>query len=145
MNSKFNECLRIAARRAAVFCLALPLATLVGCGGGTGAKVSGKVTANGQPVTGGTLNFIPTEAGGVPASGAVQSDGAYTLTTQGAAGATVGKNNISYVPPASTAGSSPEGRPPPPPPYTGLQPKPAEVEVKAGTNTIDIELVPPGR
>ena len=59
---------------------------VAGCGDdGLGRRyaVSGRVVRQGQPVTKGTVNFLPVEvAKGRAATGAIQPDGWYTLTTQ---------------------------------------------------------------
>jgi hypothetical protein len=122
-----------------------------GCGGSSGefklAPVKGKVIYNGQPVTSGTIHFRPiavpgTKEGtqGRPASGQVQSDGTFVLTTfrQGD-GAIVGKHEVSYIP--ATGGAETYEEKPETSPYLGLVPKEKEVEVKSGTNEITIELV----
>ena len=65
-------------------------------------------------------------------------------TQRAADGAVVGKHKVTYTPPVM---NFPEGKEPKPgesPPrsgFEGLVPKVAEVEVKPGPNTIDIELV----
>ena len=135
--------------------LALLSVACIGCGGGsddlgTGA-VSGKVTHDGQPVTGGSVMFTPisTTPGkqltGKPAAGEVGADGRFTLTTYATNdGAAVGKHNVIYSPPAVTIDEKEhkEGSEPPKSPLADLVPSKAEVEVKSGSNTIDIELVP---
>jgi hypothetical protein len=145
--------------------LLLPfLVAIVGCGGGDQkptAKVQGKVTFNGQPVPGGTLSFAPiaAEKGNEPgksASGGVNSDGTYVLSTYADKdGAVIGKHRVIYLAAsaAAAAGANPDdpasghsdetaaANPAPPSPFQGLIPKAAEVEVKSGSNTIDIELV----
>jgi hypothetical protein len=70
--------------------LAIVAAMLLGWCGGCGASgsgalpslvpVKGKVTFKGQPVTTGTVRFEPDDYGR-PASGKLQSDGTYVLTT----------------------------------------------------------------
>lgn len=59
---------------------------LAGCGDddlGRRYPVSGHVTRKGQPVDKGTVNFMPVDlATSRAASGEIQSDGSYTLTTQ---------------------------------------------------------------
>jgi len=124
-----------------------------GCSGGL-AKVTGKVTYNGKPVTGGTLNFNPMASDkdanpGKGASGPVQQDGTYTLGTNSPGdGAVVGKHKVFYNPPPANypPGVTPKAsQPPPPTGFEGLVPKTDEVEVKSGSNTIDIELGPPTR
>lgn len=137
---------------------------IVGCGsGGHGtAPVKGKVTYDGKPVTGGNLTFAPLGGGtqadvGKPASGDVQSDGSYTLTTyMQADGAVIGKHRVSYSAPTvetpeykdedfkvAEDGTTIPPEPPPAGPFEGLIPKQTEVEVKAGENQIDVELVKP--
>ncbi len=132
------------------------LLTALGCGGGADDKptsqVQGKVTHDGQPVNGGSLTFVPVADGeggtpGKPASGTVQSDGTYKLSTYGTDdGAVIGKHRVSYSPPASDAAAPAEGQhgEAPKSPYDGLKPKTGEVEVESGGSTIDIELVPAG-
>ncbi|MFO0925668.1 MAG: hypothetical protein U0736_01350 [Gemmataceae bacterium] len=63
-------------------------------------------------------------------------------------GAVVGKHRVTFSPPEPQVTEQQRTNPkftPPPPPYRGLVPKPAEVEVKADSNTIDLELVPASR
>lgn len=127
---------------------------LVGCGGGNLAQVTGKVTANGQPVTEGTLLFSPiagsTEGeGAIPATAEIQSDGTFTVSTEKPGdGAAVGKHRISYTPPIPEApdwdgyGKKPEV---PKSPFAGFTPTTAEVEIKSGANELTIELAPPRR
>ncbi|NLF72329.1 MAG: hypothetical protein GX575_25115 [Candidatus Anammoximicrobium sp.] len=131
------------------------LVTLLGCGGGgapTG-KVSGKVTADGKPVTSGSLTFAPADGTvGKPAIAAVKADGSYTLSTYASGdGAVVGRHKVLYSPGSSESGQQEVQIPEPGKhdeakpaevPFSGLVPKEAEVEVKAGTNEINIELVP---
>jgi hypothetical protein len=135
-------------REAACLAGCLALGLLTGCGGNASvAKVSGKVQYNGQPVTGGTLMFLPvpkegSSEAGVPGVAAVESTGTYTVSTSGNQdGAVVGRHRVVYTPP---------GPPPKPPgdttveklPFDNLVPKTSEVEVKPGTNEIEIELIP---
>lgn len=142
---------RSAFRRIVVPCLILVVG-VAGCSGKM-SSVSGKVTYNGKPVTGGSLSFTPVASGekepGKPAAGVVQPDGTYRLGTNSASdGAVVGRHRVSFTPPVM---NFPEGKEPKPgdvPPrsgFEGLVPKVEEVEVKSGANTIDIELALPGR
>lgn len=134
--------------------VAAGLVGLVGCDGGPEvARVGGAVTYKGKPVTGGSLTFVPQANGkplpGKPASAVVQEDGTYKLATLGADdGAVVGKHTISYSPPVlpfPPGKDPPQGASPPPSGFEGLAPKTTEVEVRSGTNTIDIELAPAKR
>jgi hypothetical protein len=100
------------------------------------------------------ITFSPTttEGGkdpGKPGAGIVNTDGTYSLTTyQENDGAVVGKHQLIYQPPAVEATVDPEkplgpDESPPTSPFAGKLLKPSEVEVKAGNNTIDIELIDP--
>ncbi len=127
--------------------LALVPIFLTGCGptGGAKGKVKGKVVANGQPVTGGSLTFSPAVAA-LPAGGDVQPDGTFVIRTVGLDdGAAIGKHTVTYTPPGDEQAEW-DGYGTPPPvkvsPYKGLVPATPEVEVKAGQNEINIELVP---
>jgi len=128
----------------AVLGFAVSLA-LVGRGGGA-ANVTGKVTHDGKDVTGGTVQFSPTGGGNNPgkaAAGPVEN-GTYKLDDKVPAG----KAKVTYqAPPAAfPEGASPKpGDTPPKSPYEGLVPKATEVDIKAGSNKVDIELVAPGK
>ena len=125
-----------------------------GCGGGTDdpatAAVSGKVTRNGQPVSGGSVMFSPRASTdrkqpGKPAAAEVGADGSFTLTTYTKGdGAVVGKHQVTYTaaPIEIDEKQHKEDSQPVVSPFAGLIPSKAEVEVKAGSNTIDIDLVP---
>jgi hypothetical protein len=129
--------------------LGLLVATWAGCGADASlAPVSGTVTADGQPVQGGVVTFAPIQSegtGGKPAVGEVGTNGTFQLGTNAAGdGAAVGRHRVIYSAPTPDAAPAEEGKhaeAPPASPYEGLMPKEAEVEVKAGPNQIDIELV----
>ncbi len=125
--------------------------TFVGCGGGGDqlptAQVSGKVTFDGKPVTGGTLTFLPQASAGnptpgKPASGTIQSDGTYELGTYDTDdGAVIGRHTISFSAPAPESSSNDGGHGEASASmYERLKPMKTEVEVESGSNTIDIEL-----
>jgi hypothetical protein len=124
------------------------LGLCVGCGDGLSTNdVHGKITMNGEPVTKGSITFMPTSKKGInrPSSGPVNSDGSYMLSTAGENdGALAGNYTINYAPPTDEAPPPWDGKGTPPlapkSPYEGLKPKVADVEVKAGDNQIDIEL-----
>ena len=126
------------------------LAGLAGCGGPAGPKVApvqGKITFEGQPVKNGAVIFQPVKVEGVKegltgksASGQVKEDGTFVLSTHGNNdGAVIGKHKPLFMP-LSRAAESYDDKPEPSP-YLGCVPKATEVEVKAGPNQIDIELV----
>lgn len=79
------------------------LAAVVGCGGGaTSVKtvpVKGKVTLDGKPVEGATVQFAPEQgSSGRAASGLTKSDGTFELTTVGGgAGAVPGKYKVAIT------------------------------------------------
>jgi hypothetical protein len=134
--------------------LAVGALSLAGCGGTGGAataKVTGKVTHNGEPVKGGTLTFgpiNPTEEGVASGVANVQQDGTFTVSTYGEGdGAVLGKHRVSYMaPPPDAAAAGGEGghAQAAASPYENLVPSPEEIEVKSGANEITIELVPSG-
>ncbi|WP_339734225.1 hypothetical protein [uncultured Gimesia sp.] len=131
-----------------------------GCGGGPGnldvAKVSGKVTCEGKPVTQGSIAFTPITDGdrtmpGKPALSKINSDGTFQLTTyEQHDGAVVGKHKVSVTFPGQELGGLPGenfGDDSPPVkrvkglPSCAYFPRAIEIEVKAGEeNTFNIEL-----
>lgn len=88
------------------------------------ASVSGKVTVDGKPLSGGNVNFIPdvpTDKEGHPkvsgldtsglSSGQIDPDGSYKIYTGGKAGAPVGKYKVTVTPPMVPAHGSTEAPP----------------------------------
>jgi len=79
------------------FAVAIP-ALVAGCGGSGGpemAKVSGKVTHQGKPLTKGTISFISVDPSGSNANSVIGPDGSYTLqTTNPNDGAVVGEYRV---------------------------------------------------
>lgn len=119
-----------------------------GCGGGAATEpVSGKLTMDGQPVTGGTITFAPISEGSVaaaePTSASVNADGTFT------ANAVAGRNRLVYYAPPVEQGEPQEwdGKGKPPEtirgPFDGKQIQPDEVEIKSGDNDLKLELVSP--
>lgn len=126
----------------------LILAAVCGCDGGlTTLSLKGKVSQDGQTVTGGNLVFVPTATDGKVATSPVvttiQQDG--TFNTQVVAG----KYTVTYEAP-QIANDAPEwdgkGAPPvsPQSPYAGLVVKQKDIDVTAGSSDITVELVKPG-
>lgn len=70
----------------------------VGCGGSGGpemARVSGKVTYQGKPLTKGTISFISADPNGTNANSVIGPDGSYSLqTTNPNDGAVVGEYRV---------------------------------------------------
>jgi hypothetical protein len=58
-------------------------ALFLGCAGSSSGTVAvtGKVTKDGQPVSGAAVTFVPTAPDGKPASGTTDDSGSYKLTT----------------------------------------------------------------
>ena len=131
----------------------LLLTALVGCGSGVPmGKVTGKVTYNAQPVKDGDLTFVPVPA---PADKdaprqpgiAVIENGSFTATTvKPGDGLGVGQYTVSFNarnPPFEAPEYDGSGPPPEAPKseYAGLVPKETQVEIKPGSNDLNIELV----
>lgn len=145
--------LRVIGRWSMAACL-LSVTMLAGCGGGSlklpTGKVGGKVTYNGQPVTGGTITFMPVSKADMKEAGrsakcAIQPDGTFKAGTyEEFDGALIGKHTVMFTPPSVAAPAAAEGAhaQTPPPLYPGLTTDVTEIEVKAGENKIDIKLVP---
>jgi hypothetical protein len=136
------------ARRTVVFGFVFLTLASVGCSGKR-AKVTGKLTFHGQPVTGGSLTLVPVPAAGdlepgTPAAVAVNSDGTFATPD----GAVVGRCKVFYSAPSVPF---PEGRvqrpsePAPMSPFVGLVPKEQEIEVTTGDNTLEVEMIPRGK
>ncbi len=132
-------------------CLAALTALLTGCSGGdfAVAPVKGKVLHQGKAVAGGSVTLHPikvaegsNESKGKPASGQVNADGTFLLSTYGTDdGAVIGTHAVSFFPVVAAAKSYDDK--PAPSPYAGLVPKDKQVEIKPGKNEITIELVKP--
>ncbi len=117
-----------------------------GCGphGETTAIVRGKVTYKGKAVPNGTVNFIPVK--GPAATGEIQPDGSYTLTTyKSGDGAVLGKHKVIVVAMQDMGSVLPESRNPLPPPivpmkYTSLATTDLTADVEQKENTINFDL-----
>ena len=98
-------------------CLLALFAAVVGCNpsGTPLAPVKGKVTVDGQPVTSGQVSFIPLDAKDAAglSAGTIDSNGEYTISTEGKSGAPLGKYKVTVTPSmvpvqgATTAPSAP--------------------------------------
>jgi hypothetical protein len=147
-------------RFAAVFSgMLLVAGSAVGCGGGKSDKpplgrVSGTVTYKGQPLPEGSVTFTPVEGkgddSGQLASGQIESDGSYSLTTFNTDdGAVLGQHAVTVQ---SRDGS--QFKPPQPgepikyvlqksripKKYETVKSTPLRFTVEAGSNEFDIEL-----
>ena len=112
------------------------------------AKVTGKVTYNGKPVSKGTVTFITTvEGGGRNATGEIQPDGSYKLQTEAPGdGAQLGEYKVTIY---SHDDVILDYTPPKPIPPKILVPEKYEKpgtsgltkKVERGSNTINFDLV----
>ena len=144
--------------KSATFALLLTTAILIGCGPSKMpmGTVSGTVTVDdGTPVEGGRIIFTPTE-GGPGATGKIDAQGGYTLSTyEKGDGAVVGTHQVSFAspvvtgvtPPAGDLDVGPEVETPPPAPfppakYRSPHTSGLTASVKQGSNPpIDFTLV----
>jgi len=149
MLSRFAACAgKCAARRLPLACL-FAMATLIaaGCSGAKTpetAAVQGKVTYRGKSITQGVVLFTP-EGSGQAATGEIQADGSFQLTTfQKNDGARPGKYRVAVQPfPAAGAVPGlefPGGKPPIPAKYLDVHSSGLTAEVKPGKNTLDLSL-----
>jgi hypothetical protein len=126
------------------------MVSLSGCSGGgekPTAPVSGNVTFEGKPVEGGSLTFTPQATGpnpGKQGAASIQKDGSFLAGTYSQNdGVLIGKVRISYSAPSMPfpEGGLKPGEQEPRSPYYGLVPKQTDAEIKAGSNTLDVELI----
>jgi hypothetical protein len=123
----------------AVVCLAL----LTGCGGNT-APVTGRVKFNDGSDAGALARYqvvFESEADKVSASGNIQPDGSFMLSTYGMNdGAVPGKHRVAIKPPASPDPDKPPPRPAIPPKYFDPTTSGLSVEIKPGQNSVELEV-----
>jgi hypothetical protein len=128
------------------FAALLGLALAAGCASGDlpTAVVTGKVTYDGKPVPNGTVLFVP--AAGPPATGEIQPDGSYRMTTYANGdGAVLGKHQVCITALQDITGRGAEERTPLPPPiipekYMHRATSGLTADVQPGENTIDFAL-----
>lgn len=122
---------------------AASLIFLAGCGAKVNT-VAGKVSYNGQPVTGGSITLVPEAGGGKPAAANVQSDGTFVMAPGSeAGGAITGRHRVLYSPPVTELPAGTElqpGQSPPASPFDGLKPTAEMIQIEAGKNDLVIEL-----
>jgi hypothetical protein len=129
--------------RSAVWLIGCGLALAVGCGQHSDlpplAKVSGRVTLDGQPLPRGTVQFVPDAskgASGPAAVGTIGPDGRYELVTAGAPGAVIGWHQVRI---RATEAPTPQSPDPPsilPARYNNAQTSALTAEVKAGEDNV---------
>ena len=132
--------------------IGLAVLTAVGCGGRATpptVPVSGQVIFAGKPVTDATITFTP--ASGRPATGSIDADGRFSLSTFGLNdGAVTGLHRVTFgsttevpMPGTPEAKNSKAGKLPFPKRYGGLATTDLEIDVPAeGLAELTIELQP---
>jgi hypothetical protein len=138
--------LAIQRRHFVALLLGVAVVSLTGCGNNKKKTniVRGKVTFNGKEVPNGTITFFPEN--GPTASGEIQPDGSYTLTTfKTGDGAIEGAYKVVIVAMQDQSNRLPEDRNPlpatiVPDKYTSIATTDLRAEVKAGENTFDFNL-----
>ncbi len=123
------------------------LIAALGCSGKSTPETStvqGKVTYQGNPVTQGVILLTP-EGSGQAATGEIQTDGSFQLTTfKKNDGARPGKYRVAVQPFPATGGipgmEFPEGKPPIPAKYLDANTSGLTAEIKSGKNTLDFAL-----
>lgn len=145
MNSRYSL-LRVSSRPsrrlalAAVFA-AVSTMTIGGCGSSFESSVSGKVTLGGAPLTKGSVSFHPVVSGPV-AIASIASDGSYTIKT----GTKVGLTPGDYVVTVTATDPPPAGQEElpgtllTPEEYGDVKRSPLKHTVKAGSNTIHLDV-----
>jgi hypothetical protein len=135
-----------------MFGLAVLVLLVAGCGqsGPATHAVSGTVTIGGQPASDLRVDFYPVDPANEMASGSVEAGGTYTLFSgqTGKPGAMAGKYKVVLTPTMADTSymDGPSAGPPKedtggvPKDYTSVDTTPEEVEVKSGSNTIDIQI-----
>ncbi len=134
-----------------VLLLVMLAAQLAGCGSGGPelGEVTGRVTLDGQPVSGAVLTFISQTPKGTPSYGGTDDQGRYSLMfTNVKSGALLGDHVVEIETTKVSAGEARElvaqGLPAPPAyvPIPKKYKKPGAIvaKVESGRNTIDFEL-----
>jgi len=108
------------------------------------ARVSGRVTLDGNPIGPGTVVFAPV-AGGKPATGSIDASGNYSMNTSRELGLGAGKYTVAASIRELPQNVKRSDRPPPgklriPEKYEDSTASGLEFTVEPGQNTIDIEL-----
>ncbi len=128
------------------YLVASVLLAVAGCGGPDLAPVSGKITVGGQPVSRGSVTFMPDQdkgTSGKVAVGDIQADGSYSLQTfDSDDGALVGHHRVIVGGRGLEDAENMAPDPSIPPRYANPTQSGLTAEVKPGTNTIDFDLTP---
>ena len=112
------------------------------------ARVSGLVTVDSRPVSGGSIVLAPVAEGkqkipGKPSAANVAEDGTFSLEIEPGSQGLAKRIWVRFSPPALPAMSVEEAMKAVPP-YLGMVPNEEQVEIAPGSNRIDVTLVPAG-
>jgi len=112
------------------------------------ARVSGLITVDSRPVSGGSIVLAPVADGeqqipGKPSAANVAEDGTFSLEIEPGSQGLAKRFWVRFSPPALPPMSMEEAMKAVTP-YLGLIPKDGQVEIAPGTNRIDVTLVPAG-
>jgi hypothetical protein len=127
----------------ACICLAW-LVPLAGCGAGTGATVSGRITLDSSPLDDATISFVPTAGGQREAAWATVKEGHYSISTSEGLGP--GRFRVEVRALRATGDKSIQADPTLPTPSKEVVPAKYNTkselvaEIKPGANTADFEL-----
>jgi hypothetical protein len=136
-------------RRKMLYAVALACVSLAGCRRHA-ASVSGDVTLDGKPLATGVVNFTPATSG-ASAYANIATDGRYTLQTGAASGLEPGSYKVTVAANATAEQAAAmgikigrEGIMPllTPAKYADVSTTPLIVDVKAGSQEIDLALEP---
>lgn len=126
-------------------CVGMALFGLSGCGGPYDATVIGLVTLDGEPISTGTISFIPA-SGGAQGYAMVELSGSYEVYTGREAGLLPGDYKVTVVAREPSTSPSEDGGPPPPGKpitprwYASPQTSGLTFNVQPGSNEINLEL-----
>jgi len=112
------------------------------------ARVSGLITVDSRPVSGGSIVLAPVaeeqqKIPGKPSAANVAEDGTFSLEIEPGSQGLAKRFWVRFSPPALPPMSVEEAMKAVPP-YLGLIPKEGQVEIAPGRNRIDVTLVPAG-
>ena len=111
------------------------------------ADVTGIVTTEGNPVTGGSIILSPIDKGGTgepgrPGMADIASDGTFSMHLDAGAGGLCNRWAVRFTSPNLPPMPEDEAKAAKIP-YLGFLPRDSEIEVHPGQNEITIELIPP--
>ncbi len=111
------------------------------------AKVHGKVSLQGKPLTSGRILFVPSKASegelSHPASGKIGDDGSFTLTSyDDGDGAMIGEHKVAVIVTSAPGAKAPGTtvKSPVPKQFADPETTPLRKKVEPGDNAIDINL-----